>query len=160
MSSAETFVDDRPAVPDEIEKAVDMLNNPWDYREELKHSLPDDRFGRMDPDGRIEAKAEWLMFKDRWVLYVEWDDTEPLTARHVVHKVTRRSGLGFQHYLASGSAPNKRYLDGETEYKFRRGADVAWLKVAHAPLSIPYVCEDCGRRSDDLGNIQLHFHVE
>lgn len=117
-------------VPKYIAEAVQMLNNPHEHEEVFGSNLDYDR-RRNDPARRIKAHAEWLQFEETWVLYVEWDDSEPLTARFIVHKAIRECGLRF--YIASGSSTNFDDLDedGEKQYKFPGGSKtpVSYLKV-------------------------------
>lgn len=150
------------AIPQAIVKAVNMLNNMEEYRDLFKHDLDyhkdrDYRSHRHSPTERVRAKAEWLPFKERWVLYVEWDDSEPLTARHVVHKTIRECGLSV--YVASGCSTN---YDRETEdnKKFGKNARVSYLKVAPTGHQVMYVCEDCGdKHGKSNTDINLTFNL-
>lgn len=154
--------DSEVPIPQPIVKAVHMLNNLHEYRDLFKHDLDyhkdrDWRSHRSSPTERIQAKAEWLPFKNRWVLYVEWDDREPLTARSTVHKALRECGLSV--YVASGCGSNYD-KDAADETKFGPGAQVSYLKVAPSPHRLVYVCEDCGSKDGKTNtDISLTFNV-
>lgn len=158
--------DDGP--PESILRAVKMLNNPWDYEAEFdlildgcnrQRSVREVSYqAKSDPSHRISAKAEQLGVSADWVLYVEWDDSEPNSARSIVHKVIRICGL--ESYVASGSSGN---LDFDAEVKFPvRSPDVSYLKVAPTGSSVRYVCEECETASGDVGegSVDLRFSVE
>lgn len=133
----------KPPVPEQVQRAVDMLNDPWDYEEAMSYSMGDSRRSRDDPAKRIRAHAEFLQFKkNRWVLYVEWDDSEPLYARNVVHRVIRECGL--QDFVATGCSSN---YDGDAEdnQKFPGpNVQVSYLKVGPTGRAMSYTCSECG----------------
>jgi len=145
-------------VPQQIQDAVEMLNNPWDY-ESLKYSRGDSRQLQDDPKNRIRAEAEWLPFKQQWCLYVEWDDSKPLHARNVVHKVISECAL--QDFIATGCSSN-RDREAEDKQKFPGSSvqiQVSYLKVVPTGKEMSYACSDCG---DTTGkhNQDINLSVE
>lgn len=156
------WVDDR-SIPDPIKRAVEMLNNPRRYADVFKNSYDYSKKRgylnpRTDPAKRIRAKAEWLPFKEKWALYVEWDDSSPLTARSIVHKAIRECGLTV--YVASGRGYNYDG-DADDDKKFRKGAEVSWLKVMPHGHRVIYKCSSCGDRGrKPEGTVDLSFSVE
>jgi len=151
-------MDSKNPVPESIERAVEILNNPWDHIEMFPINLLDTKFGNDDPDNRIRAKAEWLTFKQRWALYVEWDDSEPLTARSVVHRTI--SNLGLQGFVATGCASNYDE-DSEDKQKFPgTGVQVSYLKVTPTERNLRYTCSECGESNGKINsNIDIQLSL-
>lgn len=124
-------------LPDNIRKAVQILNNPEEYAEAYdwvgRHVDYESDFGR--PPAlceRIHAKAEYIDTIDGWALYVEWDDFEPLTAKHLVHGAIKELRIPYFHSV--GSTMSHKHEDGEKVPKFGRdNAEGAYLRVANIP---------------------------
>lgn len=133
-----------------IEQAVDMLNNPWDYEEKLEHYLPEqreynfshtERKPTKDPNHRIFAQKEELTFSGDEVLYVKWDDSAPLNARSLVHRVIKLHGL--DNFYATGTGSNT--TDDDADVFPVPEPDISWLKVGPQKREkVMLRCEDCG----------------
>lgn len=129
-------------VPDDVRKAVQILNNPEEYADEYEwvaRKLDDD--AKIPVGERINAQAE---YKDgnSWAVYVEWDDWEPLTAKFLVHKTLKE--FGFTEFIAAGRTGKWEQEDGRLKHdendekvpKFgRKNAEGAYLRVSQ-PLYI------------------------
>lgn len=151
-----------------IDQAVEMLNNPWDHEDTLRHHLPDRKETKFDfsvrlmnaedPQWRIYARKEELEFSEDVVLYVKWDDSGPLTARDIVNTVIQMHGL--DNFYAAGSAYN-RSPHVERDKLFRvQDPDVVYLKVAPSSRDpIEYQCSDCGKYQRD-GPSELSLSID
>lgn len=151
-----TNTPDRPIpIPDSIKYAIKVLNNPWDYGF-LHHEIPPGvRGGPYNPTGRINAKAEWCPLSGKWVLYVEWDDSEPLYPRSIVNAVVSHCGLTT--YVASGTSAEKDFT-GDWKFPAICNPEVPFLKVEPSERSMNYVCEEC---QQEVGrhNMNVDFSI-
>lgn len=153
--------EDSTKVPESIAKAIEILNRPSNHSDVVGHNLDyhdrhnDSRRSHRHPNNRIEAKAEWLPFQEKWCLYVEWDDSEPLTARNIVNRVAKEFGL--LGYVASGCTSN---VDIDGNKKFSSNAQVSFLNLTEETQTQVYRCEDCNEESRGTSEISLEFGVE
>mgnify|MGYP006283038381 CR=1 FL=1 len=121
-------------LPENIRQAVKILNSPKHYAREYDwvERKVENYDGRVPLRERIHAKAEWIGTQDAWVLYVEWDDFEPLTAKHLVHAAQKELRIPYFH--SGGSTTTHTYEDGEKIQKFGRdNAEGAYLRVGNMP---------------------------
>lgn len=148
----------KPKIPSEIERAVDMLNDPWSYPDELEHHLNSLRYYGDAPSRRILAEVDWMPVKEKWCLYVEWDDSEPLSARHLVHEVIRTCGL--ETFIATGCGVNYDE-DAEDNQKFSgSNVSVSFLRVGPTGRALKYTCEECDETTGNAPReIKLQFGV-